>query len=268
MPLQRLLTAAIPGVLAFSLLSGSAGAAGPSRAPAALLATSLANAQKQQSVHFVTVSSLGDQSISVVADAAKNAGQASIVLFHGKQRGLVAVRYNGKDVYYRANAVGLESYLGMPAALATKYAGKWISFAPTDPDYADITKSLTISTALSDITIQAPLKLLAPRTINRVRSIGVAGTTTSLSSAGSTGTGTLFLAAASPFLPVVFTGTGTQKNQKELGRVTFSHWNAPVHPVTPSSAIPASSISKAGNGTSGGSSTGASTGSSTATTGG
>jgi hypothetical protein len=267
---RPLCAVAIPGALTAALLVGSvvASPAGAvTQVPSALVSASLAAAGKQSSVHFVAVSSLGAQSITIVADAATKAGQQVITIKRAKQTGVVNSRFAGKDVYYRGNTIGLEAYLGMPSTLAPHYAGKWISFSPSDPDYAQIAKSMTIASAVSEISLTAPLKVTGAASIHGVRTIGVSGVTTSLSSSGTKGTATLYMSASKAPLPILFTGKGSQKGQTELGKVTFSRWGAPVNPATPKNAIPASSISGGSSSSTGSSTTPTTTPTSTSTSG-
>jgi len=223
---------------------GAAAANAATAAPSSLVTASLTAAAKQTSVHYVTVSSLGSQSISVVGDAATNAGQEAIVVTKGKLRGIVNARFDGQAVYYRANLYGLESYLGMPSTLAPKYTGKWISFTSADQNYPEISKSLTISSVVGDISLKPPMKLAGTKTINAQRTIGVSGTTTAVPTSGKTkDVATLYIATSANQLPVQFGATGKQKNMTEIVKVNFSRWGVPVNPQAPTTSIPASSIS-------------------------
>jgi hypothetical protein len=253
---NRLSAAAVPGALAIVVLFGGAtatAAGAAAKAPSALVAASLAAAAKQNSVHYVATSSLGSQSITIVADAARAKGQQVITIRKGKQVGTVAARYDGKAVYFRANTIGLEGYLGMPNNLAPKYSGKWISFSPSQQDFSQIAKSMTITSAIGEISLSAPVKAVSPITVNGTQAVGVTGTTTSLSSSGAKGKATLYMVASGTPLPVVFTGKGSQKGQTEAGRVAFSRWGERVAPVTPKGAVSAASISAANGSSSSGS---------------
>jgi len=124
--------------------------------PAALAAATEAAAAKQQSVHYVAGSILGTESITIVADVARSSGLETIRLRDARQTGLVSARYDGKAVYFKGDANGLTGYVGMPSTLATRYAGKWIAFTPTQKSFAAIAKSLTLSAAVGQISIGPP----------------------------------------------------------------------------------------------------------------
>lgn len=237
--------------------SGVAGAANttaaPSSTPKSLLAASLKAAGKEPSVHFVATSAVGTRSITITGDASAGAGSQVIILHEGKQTGHVTGRYVDKAVYFRGNTIGLEDYLGMPTTLAPKYSDKWISFGSSTPDYSSIAKSMTLSAAVAQISVKAPVTSGVHSTVDGQAAVSVLGTTTTLSSKGKKGTATLYVAAKGSPLPISYLGTGKQKKQSETGKVTFSKWGEKVSPSAPPNAVPASSISgsSSGSGSSG-----------------
>lgn len=235
---------AAAGGLAVALFASLAGAvpAGAATRPAALVAASKVAAAKQSSVHYAAASSLGTQSITIVADVGHSSGTETIRLHRTGQTGLVSARYDGKAAYFKGNANGLTGYLGMPSSLASTYAGKWIAFRPSDKSYSAIAQSLTISAAIAQISINPPLTSSAGPKVGNASTVVVHGTTTSLSSSGSKGPATLSIRSNATPLPVTFTGTGRQSGKTEKGQVVFSRWNEPVKVVAPSSSVNASTI--------------------------
>jgi len=237
------------------LASGVAAATGttttPSSAPKSLLAASLRAARKESSVHFVATSAVGTRSITITGDASASAGSQVIVLHEGKSTGHVTGRYVDKAVYFRGDTIGLEDYLGMPSTLAPKYSGKWIAFGSSTPNYSSIAKSMTLSAAVAQISVKAPITRGAHATVDGQAAVSVLGSTTTLSSKGKKGTATLYVAAKGSPLPISYLGTGKQKEQSETGKVSFSKWGEKVSPSVPPNAVPASSISGSGSGSSG-----------------
>ncbi len=263
-PVARTLARLSAGALAGGLLAGTLGAAGAAGAaetsPAALVAAAQAAAAHQSSVRYVATSSLGNESISIVADAAGSAGVETIRLRNASQLGLVTARYTGQAVYFRGNANGLGGYIGMPSTLAAKYAGKWIAFTPSEKNYAAIARSMTLGAAAAQISIDPPFTSSAGPRVGGVPTVVVHGTTSTLSSSGNKGTASLTIRSTGSPLPVSFVGRGTQSGKTETGRVVFSRWGEPVHVTAPSSSVNASTITTGGAGSSGsGSSTPSST---------
>jgi len=207
-----------------------------------LLASSLAVAGRQSSVHFVATSTVGTRSIRIVANASPSAGTQTVTIRVSKKTGTITGRYVDDAVYFRGNTVGLESYLGMPASIAPTYAGRWISFTSSDQGYSSIAASMTLKSAVAQISVAAPITAGGRTTVGGTPARSVRGTTTALSSKGKHGSATLYVAATGSPLPLVYQGTGMQSKQKETGKVVFTQWGRSVRPVAPSGAVPASSI--------------------------
>ncbi len=237
---------AVPGIMAIAaaLSASAAGAATTTTTstkptPKALLAASLAAAKSQPSVHFVAVSTIGTQSIAITGDVAKVKGKETVVVTSGKNTGHVAVRLVRQAVYFRGDATGLSGYLGMPSTLATKYVGTWIKFGPSSPTYKNISKAITIGSAVDQISVKAPLADGGTATVDGVSAVSVTGTTTDL---GGKGPAALYLPAQGNVLPVRYTGQGTQKKKKVTGQVDFSHWGESFTVTAPANSVAASSI--------------------------
>jgi hypothetical protein len=248
---------AVTGALASGLLVAVLAGAGPAAAatsPAALVTASQAAAAKQQSVRFAASSSLGSDSITIVADVARSAGLETVRIRHSSQVGLVSARYTGKAVYFKGNVNGLVGYMGMPSALATKYAGRWIAFTPTQKNYAAIAHSMTLPAAVAQVSIDPPFTTSAGPKVGNLSTVVVHGTTTSLSSSGGKGSATLSIRSQGTPLPVRFVGKGTQSGGTESGQVVFSRWGEPVNVATPSPSVNASTITNGTSGSSGSSS--------------
>lgn len=238
--------------------TGSGAATGPAGAAhaKALLAASLATARKEPSVHFVATSSEPTRSIKIVANAATTAGTQTITIVVTKKAGHVTAMYTGGKIYFKGDTVGLEVYLGMPSSIAPHYAGQWISFTSSDKGFSSIAKSLTMTDAVGQISVDPPLTLGGRATVNGTAAQAVQGTTTTLSSKGHHGSATLWIATHGAPLPVRYQGTGTQATKKEVGQVDFSRWGLAVQPVAPAHAVPASSITLPSAGSSSGSTSG------------
>ncbi|HVX20852.1 MAG TPA: hypothetical protein VHB02_05865 [Acidimicrobiales bacterium] len=191
------------------------------------------------------MSTVGKQSVAITADVARAKGREAVVVTGGQQTGHVAVRLVHQAAYFRGDPTGLEGYLGMPSTLATKYAGTWIRFDQSNPTYQAISKSLTVSSAVSQISVKAPLANGPSATIDGVPAVSVTGTTTDL---GGKGPAALYLPARSRVLPLQYTAQGTQKAQgskkqeKASGQVDFSHWGERFAVAAPATSVSASSL--------------------------
>ncbi|MHB8221096.1 MAG: hypothetical protein ACYDHU_12365 [Acidimicrobiales bacterium] len=214
----------------------------PSPSASALLADSLGAADRQRSVHFVATSTLSTKSIVIVANAGTTSGTQAITIRVSKKTGHITGRYTGATVYFRGDAVGLESYLGMPSSIAPTYAGRWISFTSSDQNFTQIAGSMTLKTAVEQVSVSPPVTNGGRAKVNGTSVVVIRGTTTSLSSKGQHGSAVADVASGGAHLPVRFVGTGRQGKQSAGGRVSFSRWGLKVNPRAPSGAVPASSI--------------------------
>ena len=220
----------------------AAGGAGAASSPAALVAASKSAATKQHSAHFVAVSSLGANSVTIVADVGQASGKETIRLRNSGQTGLISGRYDGKAVYFRGDANGLVGYLGMPSSLATKYAGRWIAFTSDQKSYAAIAKSLTLPEAIAQISMAPPYTSSTGPRAGGSPTVLVRGTSAAFSSSGSKGSATMTIVGSGTPLPVTFSGSGTQSGKTERGNVVFTKWNEPLNVVAPSSSVNADTI--------------------------
>jgi hypothetical protein len=210
--------------------------------PKALLAASLDAAHAESSVHYVATSTVGNESIRVTADTATTTASQAILLHVDKTTGHVTGRLVDNAAYFRGDKVGLEDYLGMPATLAPKYVGQWIEFTSSAKSYSDITKSMSLTSAVDQISVEAPLSGGHKTNVGGRSAVSVAGTTTSLSSKGNKGTAILYVSATRSPLPISYHGTGKQQKKPETGTITYSKWGETVNPKAPAKSVPASSL--------------------------
>jgi len=214
--------------------------------PKSLLATSLAAARSQKSVHFEADSTLGTQSIDITADVAATKSRETIVVTSGGQSGHVSARMVHRAVYFKGDTTGLEGYLGMASTLAPKYAGTWIRFSPSDPTYKAISKAMSMASAVGQISVKAPVADGGSSTINGKAVTSITGTTTAL---GSKGPAALYLPAQGTVLPLRYTASGTEKSSgktgkkvKATGQVDFTSWGETFTVTAPAKSVAASSV--------------------------
>ncbi|HUA95732.1 MAG TPA: hypothetical protein VMB82_09420 [Acidimicrobiales bacterium] len=210
--------------------------------PKAVLTASLDAAQAQGSVHYVATSAVGDKSVRVTGDTATATASQAVVLHVGKGTGHVTGRLVDGAVYLRGDTLGLEDYLGMPSTLAPKYVGQWISFPSSTKSYSTIAKSMSLTSAIDQISVEAPLSGGQRTTRGGRSAVSIKGTTTSLSSTGNKGTAILYVSATGSPLPLAYHGTGTQEKKSETGTVIYSKWGETVKPKVPAKSVPSSSI--------------------------
>jgi hypothetical protein len=213
--------------------------AGAAQAPKAVVSASMTAASHQSSVHITGISTLDGQVETLVADAAAKSGQQEVVIHEGKTVGHVTGRLAGGSVYLRGDEAGLTGYLGMPATTAPKYANKWIVFGPSSTSFSQISSQFTLSGAVADISLGAPLSMAGRSTVNHTPALVVKGTTGS----GQKGSpAQLYVATGSNPLPVRFVVHDPSGKGKNYGQLDFSRWGEKFSVRAPANAIPASTV--------------------------
>jgi hypothetical protein len=203
--------------------------------PTQLLASILAAARAQHSVHYVSSASLGNSHVSQVGDAGATQGIQRITFRTAGKTGRVTVMFVASSAYLRGDAFTLVDYLGFKAGTAAAYAGRWILVPHSDRAYSTIAAGVTFTSAIGELKLSAPLTRLPDTTIGGLRVIAVRGKS---STAPGSVAATLYARAAGPPLPVREVATaGTTR-----AVVTFSRWNEPVRLSVPASAVPISKV--------------------------
>ena len=206
-----------------------------SGSPAQLLASILAAARAEHSVHYVSSASLGAFHVSQVGDAGTTRGTQRFTLRNAGKTGHMTVSFVAGSAYVRGDAFTMVEYLGFKAGAAAAYAGRWILVPRSDGAYSTIAAGVTFSSAIGELELSAPLTRVPDTTIGGRRVIGLRGK--SSSTAGSIAA-TLYARASGSPLPVREVATAG----KTRAVVTFSRWSEPVRVAVPASAVPISKV--------------------------
>jgi hypothetical protein len=149
------------------------------------------------------------------------------------------------QAYFEGDELGLATFMGLPQAIAVKYANQWISLTPSDTGFSAVASGLTTSSALHQIPISKPLSLRGTSEKSGRRVLAVGGFASG-TPAGSTKKVTiaarLYVEAKGRALPVLYTANRTVDKQKESASISFSGWGEPISVTTPSGAVPISSL--------------------------
>jgi hypothetical protein len=230
--------------LALGLTAAACGGGGSStgalgnETPKQILASALAAARKSGTVHFELVGTSPSSSETITGDASSTDGREIISAGTVKIEALVV----GGAAYIQGNAGGLEDEMGLAAATATTYAGKWISIARTDAPYASLTKAVTLASTLSQLQPTGHLTLTAATTRASHAVIGVHGGLPGVPQKGTTGTAVLYVSTSDPTVPIVFQVVQTASGSEDHDTGTFTDWGKPLHLVAPASAVAFSTL--------------------------
>lgn len=202
-------------------------AASASLSPRALVASSIAAARAQRSVHYVSSASLGDLHLSQIGDVGRTRGMQRITYRKGAQTGHVTVLVVAGTAFVRGDAFTLRGYMGFKPASAAKYAGRWIRVPHADRAYASYAADVTLLSTVEELRISPPFMKVPDTTIGRSSVHGVEGKLNRQ-------VATLYMQARGLPLPVA----ESFSQGAARGGVVLGKWNEPVHVAVPRAAVP------------------------------
>jgi len=232
------------GLASLALLLAACGGGGAStgalagKTPTQVLTGALAAARHSGSVHFSLLGRESGQTESIEGDASATDGREVITA------GSITIEAEGvgTGANVKGNAGGLENQMGLSAATAATYAGKWISIAATDAPYPAITKAVRLAGTLSDLQPTGHLTLTAATTRASHAVVGVKGGLPPGAVKGTTGSAVLYVSTADPTVPIVFDVEQVASGTKESDIGTFTSWGKPLHLVAPATTVPFASL--------------------------
>jgi hypothetical protein len=147
--------------------------------------------------------------------------------------------------YFKGDVPGLADFMGLPQAVAIKFADQWISLGPTDAAYASVASGLTTASALGQIAISKPLSLHGTTKEQGQAVLAIKGFDSGTPPGTSkrvTASVMLYLATHGRHLPVFYTSSAVLSGKRQSQAISFSSWGRPVKVAAPSSALPVSSL--------------------------
>lgn len=139
------------------------------KSPDGVLSAALAAANKLGGVHYVLQTSTATQKETVTGDAARSEGAQYVV--NGSDQ--MVIQLIGTSAFVRGNAGGLQDTIGLPSTVASRYAGKWISFRTTDSLYQSVVQAVTLKNVLAHLTPTGSLIESSPGTVAGHTVVGV-----------------------------------------------------------------------------------------------
>ncbi len=175
---------------------------------------------------------------TLTGTAEPSAGEQSVTGTYEGASLQVKVIVIGDRVYLLGNRTGLldPDFVGMSAARATKYAGRWVSGAVSEKPFSSAAKDVTYSPELFQGLLYAPLTLGPVTSVDGKHVVGIHGQLAS----GGEGVGTdgwLYVSLSGKHLPVRYGGTATEGQNKVTSLTDFSNWDETVSLVAPKGAV-------------------------------
>ena len=244
--MKRTLLLALASLTILLAACGSGGGA-PSagglagKTPKQVLTSAFAAANKSGTVHFRLLGKASGKTETIVGDSSSTDGHEVIMA------GSVTIQAEviGNGAYVEGNAGGLQDQMGLSAANAATYAGKWISIASTDAPFSSVAKAVSLTGTLEELQPSGKLTLTAATTRAAHAVIGVHGGLPGGATKGTKGSAVLYVSTSKPTVPIVFQVTETSNGSKETDVGTFSNWGKPLNLVAPTKSIPYASLASA-----------------------
>jgi len=196
-----------------------------------VLRSALSAGTRLGAVHYVLQTTKGAAQLTVTGDASASEGAQYIV--SGTDQTILQLI--GNTLYVRGNTGGLQDTVGMSAASASQFDGKWMAAHVGDPLFLQLAPELVLKSVMAHLTPAGTLAESTPGLVNGHEVIGVRGNAPLVAQAGSA---TLWVTTAPPTVPI---GTSTQTTDKgtavtQVG--TFSRWGEHVDLKAPSGSVP------------------------------
>ena len=150
--------------------------------------------------------------------------------------GQFTVRVVNSLVYFRADRVAMQYYLGFTAAQTAAYHDRWIVVRPGQHRYKALATAVTLPSFLHEIYPSAPLAL-AETSIGGRKYTGVRGTN------ATEGGGFKFVETVFPDSKMrPFAVSAVDRNKGFVSALKISRWNQAVRVTAPADAVPITSV--------------------------
>lgn len=196
-------------------------------------------AEAEAGVHYQLDSTEGSEQETITGDAGLSEGQQERVIGSDE----VEAELIDDTAYLQGNAGGLADTFGLSSSQATKYAGKWISVAPSDSLYSSISESVTLDTLVGQLLPTGSLTQDTPTTLDGQQVIPVRGGLPGQVQKGVTGSAVLYVDTKRPTVPVGFSGEAAKSGEQVTDDGAFSEWGEQIDLSAPSSPVPYSDLS-------------------------
>jgi hypothetical protein len=205
-------------------------AAAAETSPGDVYRAAIVAAGSQHTVHYVSTSNIGGDAETMVGDAARDRGIQRITYSHAGTTGHVTVLVVRTTAYVRGDTFTLTKYLGLTAAQAARYTGRWFYLRPPSGAYAAVAEAVRMGSFVNELLMPGPYTAAPAASFGGKR---FAGVRTKLTRSGRTALVSLYVAPDTrlPVAQVIEGSTG--KITTTLGR-----WNERVTLAAPHGALP------------------------------
>lgn len=236
-------------IAVLAVTAAACGSSGPSEGALAgktatgIVSRSVVAFHAQRSVSFVTKTVSGKTTTIESGASSRDGSAAENVTANGSP--VIQAILVDHVAYVRAGAAVLEQAFKLSASVAAANAGKWISLKDGDAAYQGVVDTLTPTQAIAQFVPNDPgLHVAGITSIGGKNAVAVAGSPDGSVAAGNTGTATIFVSTAAPYLPLSSTLVVKTPRGETTERIAavYGKWNQKVDPIAPKNATPISSL--------------------------
>lgn len=200
------------------------------KSPAEVLQLSVSAMRSEGSFHYVSTASIGGTvAITLSTDSSLTDGQQVQKQLDG---GTETTRLIGKSLYLYADA---KTYADDFDVKKSTLANEWVLVPPTNKNYADLSSAILTTSVMQQLVDIDDLKEVGADTVNGQATIALRG------DAGASGTETVYVSTAAPYLPVAVAGASTEDGQKVSEELVFSKWGEKFSVAKPPKYVVATS---------------------------
>jgi hypothetical protein len=210
--MRRLSSYSLAAVLATSSLVGVSAASAATKTPAEVLRLSVSAMHAAGSFHYESTASVGGvTAITLSTNSALTDGDQVQKL----EGGVETTRLIGTTLYMNADAKAYSADFGVKK---TTLANEWVLVPSSNKNYANISSAILVPSVLQQLVDVNHLKEVGVGSVNGQAALEIRG------DAGASGTETVYVSTAAPYLPIAVAAVSTEEGEKVSDELVFSKW--------------------------------------------
>jgi hypothetical protein len=223
--MRRLSSFSLIAALVVLPLVGALPASGATKSAAEVLQLSVSAMHSAGSFHSESTTSLaGTVAITLSTNSSLTEGD-QVQKLDGS---VETTRLIGKTLYMNADAKAYADDFGVKK---TTLANEWVQIPSSNKNYSDISSAILATSVMQQLVDVNHLKEIGAGTVNGKTVLEIRG------DAGASGTETVYVSTAAPYLPVAVAAAATEDGQKVTDQLVFSKWGEKFSVAKPSKFV-------------------------------
>lgn len=216
---------AAAALAASPVIIASAASGAKQDSPARVLQLSVSAMREKGSFRFVSTASYdGVVAVRVTTDSSLTYG-VHVQSFDG---GTETTRLIGKSLYMYADEKAYSADFGLKHS---SLADQWVLVPPSNANYANMSSAILVPSVMQQLVDIDDLKEVGVANVNGQEALELRG------NAGESGTETIYVSTASPYLPIAVSAVSTQDGERVTDELVFSRWGEKFKVAAPASYV-------------------------------